>query len=85
MGETGTVACHGKAGVSDTLGAALFQIDYAFQGAVMGFARFFYHNGQGDYYYSMWEPRGTDLHPGQHIYPTSVVVKHVCLSYFQFD
>lgn len=42
----------------------------AFQGAVLGFARFFYHNGQGDYYYSMWEPQGTELHPGQHIYPT---------------
>ncbi|KAI7548168.1 hypothetical protein KC331_g4577 [Hortaea werneckii] len=70
MGETGTVACHGKAGVSNTLGAALFQIDYAIQGALAGYARFFWHNGQGDYYYSMWEPQGTELHPGQHIYPT---------------
>lgn len=70
MSKKGTVACHGKAGVSDTLGAAPFQIYYAFQGAVLGFARFFFHNGQGDCYCSMWEPQGTELHPGLHIYLT---------------
>lgn len=70
MGETGTVACHGKEGVSNTLGAALWELDYAMTGAVAGFDRFMFHNGQGDYYYSMWEPIGTELHPGAHIYPT---------------
>ena len=70
MGETGTVACHGKEGVSNTLGAALWELDYALTGAAEGFDRFMFHNGQGDYYYSMWEPVGTELHPGAHIYPT---------------
>lgn len=72
MGETGTVACHGKEGVSNTLGAALWELDYALTGAAEGFDRFMFHNGQGDYYYSMWEPVGTELHPGAHIYPTLV-------------
>jgi hypothetical protein len=56
MGETGSVACHGKPGVSDTLGAALWELDYALTGTVAGINRFFFHMGQGDYYYSMWEP-----------------------------
>lgn len=70
MGETGSVACHGKDGVSNTLGAALWELDYALSGASAGMDRFFFHMGQGDFYYSMWEPIGTELNPGPHIYPT---------------
>lgn len=70
MGETGTVACHGEEGVSNTLGAALWELDYALTGAAKGFDRFMFHNGQGDYYYSMWELIGRELPPGAHIYPT---------------
>lgn len=33
MGETGSVACHGKFGVSNTLGAALWELDYALSGS----------------------------------------------------
>ena len=32
MGETGSVSCHGKDGVSNTLGAALWEIDYMLHG-----------------------------------------------------
>ncbi|KAH7371264.1 glycoside hydrolase superfamily [Pyrenochaeta sp. MPI-SDFR-AT-0127] len=70
MGETGSVACHGKDGVSNTLGAALWELDYALSGASAGIGRFFFHMGQGDFYYSMWEPVGTPLNPGPHIHPT---------------
>lgn len=56
MGETGSVACHGKDGVSNTLGAALWELDYTLTGTVAGINRFFFHMGQGDYFYSMWEP-----------------------------
>ncbi|KAK4041439.1 glycoside hydrolase superfamily [Parachaetomium inaequale] len=70
MGETGSVACHGKNGVSNTLGAALWELDYALTGTVAGINRFFFHMGQGDFYYSMWEPVGTAATPGPHINPT---------------
>ena len=32
IGETGSVSCHGKNGVSNTLGAALWEIDYMLHG-----------------------------------------------------
>ncbi|OGM39579.1 hypothetical protein ABOM_011758 [Aspergillus bombycis] len=70
MGETGSVACHGKDGVSNTLGAALWQLDYALTGATAGIDRFFFHNGKGDFYYSTWEPLPTDTSPVPHINPT---------------
>jgi len=67
MGETGSVACHGKKGVSDPLGAALWELDYALNGESSGILRFFFHMGQGDFYYSMWEPQGTTRNPTAHI------------------
>lgn len=70
MGETGSVACHGKDGVSNTLGAALWQLDYALSGATAGIDRFFFHNGKGDFYYSTWEPLPTETSPVPHINPT---------------
>ncbi|GAB7331892.1 hypothetical protein MBLNU13_g03824t2 [Cladosporium sp. NU13] len=38
--------------------------------AAKGFDRFMFHNGQGEYYYSMREPVDTEFHPGAYIYPT---------------
>ncbi|PIG85404.1 hypothetical protein AARAC_002843 [Aspergillus arachidicola] len=70
MGETGSIACHGKDGVSNTLGAALWQLDYALSGATAGIDRFFFHNGKGDFYYSTWEPLPTEISPVPHINPT---------------
>ncbi|KAM0209044.1 hypothetical protein ACHAQD_011358 [Fusarium lateritium] len=70
MGETGSVACHGKNGVSNTLGAALWELDYALSGSVAGISRFFFHMGKGDFFYSMWEPLPSPLSPKAHINPT---------------
>jgi hypothetical protein len=39
IGETGSVSCHGKDGVSNTLGAALWEVDYMLHG--MSFFLFF--------------------------------------------
>lgn len=70
MGETGSVACHGKFGVSNTLGAALWELDYALSGSTQGIDRFFFHMGKGDFYYSMWEPLPSERFPAPHINPT---------------
>ncbi|KAI9170626.1 Beta-glucuronidase [Paramyrothecium foliicola] len=70
MGETGSVACHGKLGVSNTLGAALWELDYALSGSIAGIDRFFFHMGKGDFYYSMWEPLPSPRYPAAHINPT---------------
>lgn len=55
MGETGSAACHGKDGVSNTMGALLWGIDYALFAATIGMDRIFFHNGVGQFYYAMWE------------------------------
>ena len=55
MGETGSVSCHGKEGVSNTLGAALWQIDYVLHGASVGMNQIFFHQGI-PYFYSAWWP-----------------------------
>ncbi|KAM0563069.1 hypothetical protein ACHAPJ_001915 [Fusarium lateritium] len=70
MGETGSVACHGKYGVSNSLGAALWELDYAFSGSVAGISRFFFHMGKRDFYYSMWEPLPSPKSSKAHINPT---------------
>lgn len=64
MGETNSAACHGVAGVSDTLAAALWMIDYVLTSATFGMERLFFHNGVG-YPYSAWQPvqqNGTKPH-----------------------
>jgi hypothetical protein len=55
MGETNSIACHGIAGISDTLGAALWMLDYSLSGATAGMDGLFFHNGVS-FFYSMWEP-----------------------------
>lgn len=55
IGEAGSATCHGKKGVSDTFGAALWQIDYALNAALLGTKDMFYHMGTG-FWYSMWQP-----------------------------
>lgn len=70
MGETSSAACHGKDGVSNTMGGLLWTIDYSFYMATLGLDRIFFHNGRGDYFYSFWEPiGGSDLSPQPHINP----------------
>ncbi|KAK6541345.1 hypothetical protein TWF694_007159 [Orbilia ellipsospora] len=43
MGETNSVSCSGRAGVSDTLASALWLVDYALLGASLGIRRAFFH------------------------------------------
>ncbi|PLB49722.1 hypothetical protein P170DRAFT_357055 [Aspergillus steynii IBT 23096] len=64
MGETNSAACHGLSGVSDTLAAALWMIDYALTSATLGIEQLYFHNGVG-YPYSAWQPvhqNGTKAH-----------------------
>jgi hypothetical protein len=50
MGETNSVSCGGRSGISDTLGAALWAIDYALLGASIGLRRIYFHLGaQSEY------------------------------------
>jgi hypothetical protein len=70
MGETSSAACHGKDGVSNTMGGLLWTIDYSFYMATLGLDRIFFHNGRGDYFYSFWEPiGGSASSPQPHINP----------------
>ncbi|KAL5353103.1 hypothetical protein ACLOAV_001133 [Pseudogymnoascus australis] len=70
MGETSSAACHGKDGVSNTMGGLLWTIDYSFYMATLGLDRIFFHNGRGDYFYSFWEPIGGSNSSSQpHINP----------------
>lgn len=70
MGETGSVSCHGKDGVSNTLGAALWELDYVLHGAIMGMSGVYFHMGTS-FYYSMWQP--IDYHGVEtQVYPTWV-------------
>lgn len=72
MGETGSVSCHGKQGVSNTMGAALWELDYVLNGATIGMDGVFFHMGT-PFFYSMWQPveyNGT----AATVYPTCVTI-----------
>ncbi|KAJ9643346.1 hypothetical protein H2199_004025 [Coniosporium tulheliwenetii] len=69
MGETNSAACHGKDGVSNTMGALLWTIDYSLYLASLGADRLFFHNGVGDFFYSMWEPVALNDSAPAHINP----------------
>jgi hypothetical protein len=50
MGETNSVSCGGRSGISDTFGAALWAVDYVLLGASLGFQKIFFHLGaQSEY------------------------------------
>ncbi|KAI0113216.1 glycoside hydrolase superfamily [Daldinia grandis] len=50
MGETNSVSCSGKSGISDTLGAALWSVDYVLLGASIGIRKTYFHLGaQSEY------------------------------------
>ncbi len=68
MGETGSVSCHGKVGVSNTLGAALWQLDYVLNGAILGMKAVNFHMGS-PFFYSMWRPVTSKGIPPT-VYPT---------------
>ena len=45
--ETGSIACHGAPGVSNTAGAALWVVDYTLQAATLGITELYFHEGVG--------------------------------------
>jgi hypothetical protein len=50
MGETNSVSCGGRSGISDTLGAALWAVDYVLLGASLGLQKIYFHLGaQSEY------------------------------------
>lgn len=55
LGETGSISCHGRHGVSDTFGGALYMLNFMLHGASIGIRRMFMHNGT-PFFYSMWRP-----------------------------
>jgi len=69
IGETNSVACHGLDGVSNTMGAALWMIDYSLVAASIGVDRLFFHNEEGGFYYSMWDPTAVNATVGAFINP----------------
>ncbi|KAL9084563.1 MAG: hypothetical protein Q9159_005181 [Coniocarpon cinnabarinum] len=50
MGETNSVSCGGKSGVSDTFGAALWSVDYTMLAASLGLEQIFFHLGDQSQY-----------------------------------
>lgn len=55
MGETNSIACQGKAGVSDVFAAALWSVDYVMYLATLNVSRVYFHMGT-PYRYSPWQP-----------------------------
>ncbi|KAI0966130.1 glycoside hydrolase family 79 protein [Xylaria arbuscula] len=50
MGETNSVSCSGRSGISDTFGAALWGVDYVLTAASIGFRKLYFHLGaQSEY------------------------------------
>ncbi|KAF2670117.1 hypothetical protein BT63DRAFT_454296 [Microthyrium microscopicum] len=50
MGETNSVSCGGRSGISDTFGAALWVVDYVLLAASLGMQKIFFHLGaQSEY------------------------------------
>ncbi|KAG6843475.1 hypothetical protein H0H93_000871, partial [Arthromyces matolae] len=60
MMETNTASCGGFAGLSDSFGAALWGIDYAFQLAVNNFAGGMLHTSGQSVYYNPFTPPPTN-------------------------
>lgn len=60
MGETNSVSCSGKSGISDTFGAALWGVDYVLLNAAIGIRKTYFHLGARSEY-SAFTPRGYEL------------------------
>ncbi|KAK8102577.1 hypothetical protein PG984_015723 [Apiospora sp. TS-2023a] len=59
MGETNSVSCSGRSGISDTFGAALWTVDYVLMGASLGLEKTYFHLGAQSEY-SAFTPAGHD-------------------------
>lgn len=60
MGETNSVSCSGRSGISDTFGAALWTVDYVLLGASLGLEKTYFHLGAQSEY-SAFTPVGYEL------------------------
>ncbi|KAI1380355.1 glycoside hydrolase superfamily [Hypoxylon crocopeplum] len=60
MGETNSVSCSGKSGISDTFGAALWGVDYVLMGASIGIQKTYFHLGAQSEY-SAFTPQPYEL------------------------
>ncbi|KAI5866245.1 hypothetical protein GGS23DRAFT_603590 [Durotheca rogersii] len=60
MGETNSVSCGGRSGISDTFGAALWGVDYVLGGAALGIRQTFFHLGAQSEY-SAFTPAAYEL------------------------
>ncbi|KAI1387456.1 glycoside hydrolase superfamily [Hypoxylon trugodes] len=60
MGETNSVSCSGKSGISDTFGAALWGVDYVLMGASIGIKKTYFHLGAQSEY-SAFTPKSYEL------------------------
>ncbi|KAH8847237.1 hypothetical protein MCOR27_005167 [Pyricularia oryzae] len=57
MGETNSISCGGRSGISDTFGGALWNVDYTLSLAAIGVGHSYFHLG-GQNEYSSWQPKG---------------------------
>lgn len=68
MGETNSVSCSGKSGISDTFGAALWGVDYVLTGASVGILKTYFHLGAQSEYSAFtprpYEAKNETLRPG---------------------
>lgn len=55
LAETNSVACGGSSGVSDTFGAALWAIDWMFNGAALGYHGMNFHGAGSGAAYAPWK------------------------------
>ncbi|KAI0152618.1 glycoside hydrolase superfamily [Xylariaceae sp. FL1272] len=60
IGETNSISCSGKSGISDTFGAALWSIDYVLTAASLGIRKVYFHLGARSEY-SAFTPLGYEL------------------------
>ncbi|KAI1486817.1 glycoside hydrolase superfamily [Biscogniauxia mediterranea] len=68
MGETNSVSCSGRSGISDTFGAALWGVDYVLMGAALGIRKLYFHLGATSEYSAFtplpYELKNETLQPG---------------------
>ncbi|OJD31273.1 glycoside hydrolase family 79 protein [Diplodia corticola] len=68
LGETNSVSCSGRSGISDTFGAALWTVDYVLLAASAGIAKTYFHLGAQSEYSAFvpvpYDYKGESLQPG---------------------
>lgn len=66
LGETNSVSCSGKSGISDVFGSALWMVDYSLTAASIGLEQVFYHLGNKSPY-SAWVPLPFNTSAGEQV------------------